>query len=85
VRGVKGSAHNFGNTTQMLIGLLLEACNFHGGLDVHTLLRDALGDVNTWALVVSNGWQKSRRTYVFLRQLIHRFAELGTIGSPGWA
>jgi hypothetical protein len=34
--------------------------------------------------LVSNDWQTSRRTYVFLRQLMHRFAELGTIGSPGW-
>lgn len=29
------------------IDLLLENCDLQGGPDVHTLLRDALGDVNT--------------------------------------
>jgi hypothetical protein len=29
------------------IDLLSENCNLHGGLDMRTLLRDALGDVNT--------------------------------------
>lgn len=63
------------------MNLQLENVTSRGRLDVHTLLRYALSDVDTSTLV-SNGWQTRRRTYVFLRQLMHRFAELGTIGSP---